>query len=118
MVLAAAGTFLLLGYSPYHFSRRGLAAAVLVATLVSAMLVPGFVRMVDKHRVIKSLDGWTVEGLEIRGVDIRAGRTARVSVTLVSDRPVTLEQIDAVKAKIAERLGREIMLEAGVVLVR
>jgi uncharacterized hydrophobic protein (TIGR00271 family) len=118
MVLAAAGTFLLLGYSPYHFSRRGLAAAVLVATLVSAMLVPGFVRMVDKHRVIKSLDGWTVEGLEIRGVDIRAGRTARVSVTLVSDRPVTLEQIDAVKAKIAERLGREIVLEAGVVLVR
>jgi ribosome maturation factor RimP len=82
------------------------------------MLVPGFVRMVDKHRVIKSLDGWTVEGLEIRGVDIRAGRTARVSVTLVSDRPVTLEQIDAVKAKIAERLGREIVLEAGVVLVR
>lgn len=118
MVLAAAGTFLLLGYSPYHFSRRGLAAAVLLATLVSAMLVPGFVRMVDKHRVIKSLDGWTVDGVEIRGVDIRSGRTTRVSVTLVSDRPVDLAQIDAVKAKIAERLGREIVLEAGVVLVR
>lgn len=118
MVLAASATFLVLGYSPYRFSRRGLAGAALATLAVSALLVPGFARMVDKHRVIDSLDGWRTNGVELRSVDLRYGKPVRVSATLLSDGSMDTEDIDRVKRAVSERLGREIVLEATVVLVR
>ncbi|MCC5824455.1 MAG: TIGR00341 family protein [Phycisphaerales bacterium] len=118
MVLAAAATFLVMGFSPFRFSRRGLGGAAVATAIVTALLIPSFARMVDRHRITDTLDGWSDNGVELRDIAISSGRPVRISVTLLSDRPVTLEQIDAVRDEIAALLGREIRLEARVVVVR
>ena len=118
MVLAAAATFLVMGFSPFRFSWRGLGGAGVAMVLVSALLIPSFARMVDRHRITDTLDGWSTNGVEVREVGIASGSPMRLSLTLLSDAPITLEQIDAVRDEIEAMLGREIRLEARVVVVR
>jgi uncharacterized hydrophobic protein (TIGR00271 family) len=118
MVLAAAATFLVLGYSPFHFSRRGLGAALVAVVGVSALLVPSFARMVEEHRVVDTLDGWTSNGLTVSEVRVRRGDPIRVGVTLLSDEPIGVDKIDRVRDAMSELLGRPVQLEATVVVVR
>lgn len=118
MVLAASATFLVMGFSPFRFSWRGLGGAAVATVLVSVLLIPSFARMVDRHRITDTLDGWRSNGVEVREVGITSGSPMRISLTLLSDRPITLEQIDAVRDEIEAMLGREIRLEARVVVAR
>lgn len=118
MVLAAGATFLVLGYSPYRISRRGFATAAIGAAVITGLLVPGFVRMVNKHRVINTLEGLVIDGVELGGVTMRHADPARVGVVLMADGPVDTATIEGIKVEIERLLDREIVLEAGVVVVR
>ncbi|TVQ60449.1 MAG: TIGR00341 family protein [Phycisphaerales bacterium] len=112
MVLAAAGTFLALGYSPFTYSKRGLAASIATFIAVTLLLVPGFVRMVDEHRIIRQIDGYKWEGVELRDVRLRSGRPVHVSATVVAGGPVSAEQIETIKAELEDVIRRPIRFEA------
>ncbi len=118
MVLAAAATFLVLGYSPYRVSRRGLGISGVAVLVVSILLIPGFVRMVDKHNLIRRLDGWNVNGYELREVSVHFAKPMRVGLTVLAERPLEEAAIDEIKTAMVERLGRPLTLEARVVIVR
>lgn len=119
MTLAAAGTFLLMGYSPFTYSRRGILVAIVSVVIVTALLVPSFSRMVDEHRILGALDGWrTPDGVVVRDISITPGDPTRLSVRLVSDTPIDFERIDGIKRQIEARIDREVELEARLAVVR
>jgi uncharacterized hydrophobic protein (TIGR00271 family) len=118
MVLAAGATFVVLGYSPYRISRRGFATAAIGAAIITGLLVPGFVRMVGKHRVINTLDGLVIEGIELRGITMRHADPIRIGVVLMADEPVGTDSMEVIKAEIERLLERKVVLEVGVVVVR
>jgi len=118
IVLAAAMTFLLLGFSPFRRARRGLAFSLLLVGAVSIPLALGFARMVDEHHIIRTLDGWKTEGVVVRDIGVRGGKPLHLSVKLLSDAPIEADRIDRVKREIETVLGREVLLEASTAMVR
>jgi len=118
IILAAAATFLLMGYSPFGYSRRGLGLSLFLVGVVSLLLTPGFVRMVNEHRIIGVLDGCHTCGVELQEVRVRPGQPMRIYARLLADEPMSLEVIDEVKSEIQRMINREIVLEANVVVVR
>ena len=118
MVLAAAGTFFVLGFSPFSYSRRGLAWTAAAFVGVTALLIPAFMRMVDEHRMTNRLDGLRTAGVELRDVRVRGDRPVRITTTLVSEQPISLEQIEAIKEELERTVNRPIRLEAATAIVR
>lgn len=118
IVLAAAFTFLLLGYSPFGRAKRGLALSLLLAAAVSVPLALGFMRMVDEHRILRALEGWETADVQVRDVKIRSAQPLYLSVRLLADGPFDTARIDRVKQDIERLLGRDIVLEATVAVVR
>ena len=119
MTLAAAGVFLIMGYSPFTYSRRGVLTLVVFAIIVSALLVPSFAKMITEHRVLRALDGWeSPSGVMVRELDISHGPTVRVSARLIDDDPIDTARLDEIKREIEERLGCEIELEARLGVLR
>jgi uncharacterized hydrophobic protein (TIGR00271 family) len=118
IVLAAAFTFLLLGYSPFGRAKRGLVLSMILAGIVSVPLAMGFFRMVDEHRIVLTLEGWESEGVQLRDVKIRSVKPLYLSARLLAGQPVDSARIDRVKQDIEALLRREITLEATVAVVR
>jgi uncharacterized hydrophobic protein (TIGR00271 family) len=118
IVLAAAFTFLWLGYSPFGRARRGLVLALILAGIVSVPLALGFTRLVEEHRIVRALEGWETAGVQLRDVQIRSVRPLYLSVRLLADQPVDSLRIDRVKQDIETMLNHEIVLEATVAVVR
>lgn len=118
MVLAAAATFLTLGYSPFTYSRSGMAASIVTFIAVTLVLTPGFLHMVDEHRIIGELDRFVVDGVELRDVRYVRGRPVRVDATLISTDVIGLGQIEAIKAEVERIVGRPIRFEATTAIVR
>lgn len=117
IVLAAASTFLWMGYSPFGRARRGLVLSLVLVGVVSIPLAAGFHRMVDEHRIVQALDGWETSGVRLRDVQIRSTQPLYLSVRLLADGAFDSARIEAVKRDIERRLGREIILEASIALV-
>lgn len=118
IVLAAAFTFLWLGYSPFGRARRGLVLALILAGIVSVPLALGFLRLVEEHRIVRALEGWETAGVQLRDVRIRSVQPLYLSARLLADQPVDSLRIDRVKQDIETLLNREIVLEATVAVVR
>ncbi len=118
IVLAAALTFLWLGFSPFRLARRGLAITLILTGAVSVPLALGFWHMVEENRIVRTLESWESEGLRLRDVRIRPGEPLYLSVRLLSDVPLDSARIDSVKQDIETLLGRDVILEASVAVVR
>lgn len=111
MVLAAAITFLFLGFSPFHLARKGLLIALVCVIGVSAPLAFGFLRMVEENRIIRNLNGRKIDSLILREVDVRSTDPLRLSIKIVTEKPLTEKDLKIVKQKIEELLGEETELE-------
>lgn len=118
MVLAAAATFLTLGYSPFTYSRRGMAASIVTFVVVTLVLTPGFVHMVEEHRIIGELNRAVVNGVELRDVRLARGRPVRIEATIVSPGLIGEDQIEAIKAEVERIVGRPIRFEATTAIAR
>lgn len=122
IILAAAATFLVMGFSPLHLAKRGLLMSLGVVLVVSIPLSMAFYSMVQEQKMVSSLEGLSFTGIEsqvtIRNVQIRRGDPLEVSVTMVSDRTLNTEELDKIKADIEQRLGRKIRLQASLSLLR
>lgn len=118
IVLAAALTFMVLGFSPFKLARRGLVVSLIIVVLVSIPLVNSFVRMVDEHAVTSSLEGQVFHGTRLEDVRIQLGSPLLVSVRLLAKEPLSLVEVDLIKDEVEQALQRPVRLEAFLVLVR
>lgn len=118
IVLAAAATFLVMGFSPFHLAKKGLLLSLAFVVVVSVPLLFAFTSMVKEQKAIYALEGWEYQGIEVREVKIRGGDPMQISVKLIADRPLKTEQIDAIKQSMEMRLGEPIRLEASTAILR
>ena len=118
IVLAAALTFMFLGFSPFARAKRGLVISLLIVSVVSVPLALSFMHMVDEHQVIRTLDGLERDDIRMQDVKIRSGVKLHISATLVADKPISIEQIDQFKQELESMLDRPIQLEAATAIIR
>jgi len=118
IVLAAALTFMFLGFSPFSRAKRGLVLSLIVVAVVSIPLIFSFMRMVDEAHITRTLEGWQTESIQLRDVKVRPGKPIYISAKLLAEQPVTPSQIDSVKEDIEALLKRDIVLEASIAVVR
>ncbi len=118
IVLAAALTFMVLGFSPFKLARKGLVVSLVIVVLVSIPLVNSFARMVDEHGVTSSLEGQVFHGTRLEDVRVQLGSPLLVSVRLLAKEPLSLVEVDLIKEEVERTLQRPVRLEAFLVLVR
>lgn len=111
MVMAAAFTFLLLGFSPFRLARKGIAYSLIVVGMVSLPLFFGFMDMVREKDVISKLDGYRVEDAVLRDITVRGIKPVRLAVKIVADRSLNENQLKGIKNEIEQLLGEEVELE-------
>lgn len=114
MVLAAAITFLFLGFSPFRLARKGLIISLLVVIGISAPLAFGFTRMVHETRIVQRLTGLHVGNMILREVGVRQMKPLQLSITIVTDQPADEQQLLKVKQEIERMLEQEVELEVTV----
>ncbi|MBD3821691.1 MAG: TIGR00341 family protein [Thiotrichales bacterium] len=115
IVLAAAVTFLLMGFSPFHLAKKGMSYSLLLVVLIAIPLGFSFHTMVDEQRMVTVLEGQQIDGIEIRQVKVRhagGGKPDLISATLVSRETLDSNKIDQVKQQMEKQLGHAIILEA------
>ncbi|WP_198411383.1 TIGR00341 family protein [Marinimicrobium alkaliphilum] len=118
IILAAALTFLWLGYSPFKRARRGLLVSLALVVLVSLPLGLGFHRMVQEHRIISTLTDWQTQGVRLRDIQVQLGDPLYIQATVVTEEPLAAGQLSAIKASLEARLKRPVRLEAITAVVR
>ena len=116
MVLAGALTFLFLGFSPFHLAKKGLFISMLLVLVISTPLGFGFSRMVKENKLIQELSGRDIEQGKLRNVNVIQISPMRISLTVVSDAPLDLIELKAVKDQVEEILGEEVELELTVAI--
>ena len=122
IVLAAAATFLVLGFSPLHLAKKGLMMTAVIVMLVSIPLSIAFYSMVKEQRMVAALESQPINLLSadvtIRDVQILRGDPLRVSVKLLSEQTLNAYEIDQIQKQIQQRLDQPIELEASLAIVR
>ena len=118
IVLAAAATFLVMGFSPFYLAKKGLLVLSLLVVMVSVPLVLSYNTMVTEQGIIHTLEGWKVDGIEIREVTVHNGDTLYISAKLIANHPLDATHIDHVKLKMEALLKNKIQLEAISAIVR
>ncbi len=118
MVLAAALTFLVLGFSPFRLASKGMLVWLMVVAVFSVPLAFGFEKMVYEHRVVNALDGWETNGIHVTDVRVKRHRPLKLSLILVTKDPLTDQEIKQVKTEIEERLNTTVELEVSIALRR
>jgi uncharacterized hydrophobic protein (TIGR00271 family) len=111
MVLAAALTFLFLGFSPFRLARKGLLVSLILVIVVSAPLAFGFSRMVQETKIVRHLSGHRIDNMILRNVEVRQVNPLRISLRIVAESPMTEDELGEVKREIESLLGEEVELE-------
>ncbi|MFC4871550.1 DUF389 domain-containing protein [Negadavirga shengliensis] len=114
MVLAAALTFLLLGFSPFRLARKGLLYSLVIVALISMPLFLGFMDMVREKDVISKLNGHRIDEMVLRDVFVRQVKPMRLAVKIISNHTLNESQIREVKKEIEDIVGEEVELEVTV----
>ncbi|MDR9498688.1 MAG: DUF389 domain-containing protein, partial [Hydrogenovibrio sp.] len=118
IVLAALATFLLLGFSAFQIAKKGLILSLSVAAVVSIPLVFAFGSLVQEQKVVYTLEGMKLEGVQLRDVRIRSNDPLVISSRLLSDQNLSVQEVDAIKAAIETRLNQSVQLEATTAVIR
>lgn len=111
MVLAAAFTFLLLGFSPLRLATRGMMISLVIVLVLSVPLWFGFRQMVEEHRVIQRLDGWQTESVIIKDVQVQRLDPLTIDATVVSTKPLSSDDLHLLIAEMEEQLQQDAVFE-------
>ncbi|MCH7397643.1 TIGR00341 family protein [Belliella sp. DSM 107340] len=114
MVLAAALTFLFLGFSPFKLAKKGLTISLFFVILISAPLAFGFSKMVKENKIMQNLSGKEISIGVLRDVKVIKVVPLKLSATVVSESPLDIQELNKVKDEIEEILSQEIDLELSV----
>lgn len=112
IVLAAAATFLLMGFSPFHLAKRGLLISAVFVGVVSIPLVLSFNGLVQKQRTTTVLQQLVFDDIKLRDIQVISNDGHRIAVKLVANRILQIDDIAQVKSKMEKELGHAIRLEA------
>ncbi|MBN2866357.1 MAG: TIGR00341 family protein [Thiotrichales bacterium] len=112
IVLAAAATFLVMGFSPFHLAKKGILLSLVFVGIVSVPLILAFDSMVTEQRVVNALEGSQIMGIEISDVRVLRGSPMTVAVKLLAHNEITEQQLDSVKLRIEQEVGETVRLEA------
>lgn len=116
IVLSAALTFLLLGFSPFRLARKGLIISLFFVSLISAPLAFGFSKMVKENKIIQDLSGMGIEQGTLRDIKIIQFNPMSLSITIVSETPLDINELEKVKKQIQEIVGQQTELELSVAI--
>jgi len=118
IILAAAATFLMMGFSPFHLAKRGLLIASVSVVLVSIPLVLAFNGLVEKQRITTVLQQLVFENIQVKDIRVISNEDYIIAVKLMANRILQTDDIVAVKSKMEKELGHAILLEAQLVVVQ
>jgi uncharacterized hydrophobic protein (TIGR00271 family) len=118
IVLAGALTFLLLGFSPFKLARKGVLIATAITVIISIPLGLGFRQMVYEHRIVQALDALKTENGIIKDVKVDQLKPLSLSLKVVSEEPLTNENLDLMKLQVELLLNRPVSLEVTTAIKR
>lgn len=111
IVMSASLTFLVLGFSPFRLAKRGLFISLGILLAVALPLGLSFNKMVKENIIIQNLAGKEIPHGLLREVKVMQLEPLRLSVTLLSDKVLTKNDFEDIKAEIEEEINQEIELE-------
>ncbi|HCH44813.1 MAG TPA: TIGR00341 family protein, partial [Algoriphagus sp.] len=111
IVMAAALTFMLLGFSPFRLAKKGILISVGILILVTAPLVLSFREMVRENQLIQQLSGKEIPHGLLRDVKVIGLSPLRLSVTILSDHELSNQDFKEIKEEIEEKIQQPIELE-------
>ncbi|MBN7811138.1 TIGR00341 family protein [Algoriphagus sp. H41] len=111
IVMAAALTFFVLGFSPFQIAKKGLLISLAFFVLVTAPLALTFRNMVQENRLIQSLSGKRIPHGLLREVKVINLNPLRVSATILSEKELTAIDYKEIKQEIEAEIGRPADLE-------
>ncbi|TDQ15152.1 putative hydrophobic protein (TIGR00271 family) [Algoriphagus boseongensis] len=111
IVMAAALTFLVLGFSPFQLAKKGILVSLLVLVLITTPLVLSFREMVRENRIIQELSGKEIPHGLLREVKVLNSDPLRLSLTILSGEELNQKDFLEIKTEIEEKLNQEVELE-------
>ncbi|MBG0780811.1 MAG: TIGR00341 family protein [Bacteroidales bacterium] len=118
IVLAGSFTFMLLGFSPFKLATRGMLISLLVVLLLSIPLALSFGQMVQVHRFTRDMEKMEYKGLYIKDVQVQTLNPLRIGLKLVTEEPLSTDQLDSFKLEVEKHLERDVELEVVLALER
>ncbi|HLW29365.1 MAG TPA: TIGR00341 family protein [Brumimicrobium sp.] len=118
MVLAAAFTFLMTGYSPFRLAKKGLLISLVVVLSISVPLGFGFFKVVEENKIIRSLNGAEINGLSLENVILEARKPMVISLDIIVGHSPDDIEIDRIKEQIEQIVGEDVTLKAAIRLKR
>jgi uncharacterized hydrophobic protein (TIGR00271 family) len=118
IVLAGSFTFMLLGFSPFKLATRGMLISLLVVLLLSIPLALSFGQMVQVHRFTRDMEKMEYKGLYIKDVQVQTLNPLRIGLKLVTEEPLSTDQLDTFKLEVEKHLERDVELEVVLALER
>ncbi|GAA0880697.1 hypothetical protein GCM10009119_36670 [Algoriphagus jejuensis] len=111
IVMAAALTFLVLGFSPFRVAKKGLLISLVFFVLVTTPLGFSFRNMVLENKLIQELSGKRIPHGLLREVKVITLNPLRISATILSERELKAIDYKEIKREIEEEIGRSADLE-------
>jgi uncharacterized hydrophobic protein (TIGR00271 family) len=114
--LAASVTFLVMGFAPFRFARKGLTITLLLMGIIIGPLYIAFADLIDQGRIVKSIPTGEImlssQSVDLRIIDVRAGSPPLVKVVLSSSRRLDESHVDELKYLIRGLIGQDFVLQA------
>ncbi|HLV42040.1 MAG TPA: TIGR00341 family protein [Brumimicrobium sp.] len=118
MVLAAAFTFLLTGYSPFQLARKGLLISLAVVLSISVPLGFGFFRVVEENKIVRSLNNTEIKNFLLENVILESRKPIVISLDIIANHSPDDFEIDLIKKEIEQIVGESVTLKAAIRLKR
>jgi uncharacterized hydrophobic protein (TIGR00271 family) len=111
IILFSGLTFLMLGFAPFKRAKIGLIYGLLIILLVALPLSVSFNRIKQEALITSQLEGATIDGVILRNVKVRFGKTLKISIKMVAPEPLDDVKMKNIKLEIENRIDKEIVLE-------
>ena len=111
IVVAAALTFLTLGFSPFRLAKKGLVISLILLAAIATPLALSFSKMVNENRIIQELSGQEIPHGLLRNVKVVNMQPLRLAVTILSEKDLKEADFEEIRTEIEDKIGKPIQLE-------
>ena len=111
ITMAAALTFLILGFSPFRLAQRGLLISLGILAAIALPLGLSFNKMVNENMIIQDLSGKEIPHGLLREVKVVQIEPLKLSVTILSEDALNENDFKEIKREIEEKIGRTASIE-------
>lgn len=111
IVVAAALTFLTMGFSAFRLAKKGLIISLILLAVIATPLALSFTKMVNENRIIQELSGQEIPHGLLRNVKVVNMQPLRLAVTILSEKELNDSDFGEIKEEIEDKIGKPIELE-------